>query len=149
MLTPEQPAPDFEAPSSKGTNLRLSSYRGKSVILYFFPKAFTSGCEMETREFGRLYPQLTAKGVEVIGVSVDEAPTQTAFAEECEAAFPLVADTSKEVARSYGVLGITGSAKRVTFFIDPTGKVVDVVEALRPGPHTDRAVHRFLGDTPA
>jgi peroxiredoxin Q/BCP len=147
MIAPGAEAPDFEAPTSKGTNLKLSSLRGKTVILYFYPKAFTSGCAMETRSFGELYPKLAARGVEVVGVSVDDAPTQAAFATDCHADFPLVADTDMRVAKSYGVLGTFHVAKRVTFYIDPTGKVAEVVESMRPGPHFERAVERYLEGT--
>ncbi len=144
MIAQGSAAPDFEAPTSTGQNLRLSGLRGKAVVLYFYPKSFTSGCTIETKEFANLYPRLQAHGVEVLGVSIDDAPTQKAFAEDCHANFPIVADSTKAIARAYGVLGLTGLAKRVTFFVDPGGTVVDVVESLRPGPHTERAVQRFL-----
>ncbi len=144
MIGPGAEAPDFDAPTSKGQNLKLSSLRGKPVILYFYPKAFTSGCAMETRTFGELYPKLSAQGVEVVGVSVDDVEKQTAFAADCEAAFPLVSDLNKQIAQSYGVLGSFRVAKRVTFYIDPTGKVSEVVESMRPGPHTEKAVNKYL-----
>ena len=117
------------------------------MILYFYPKAFTSGCAMETRTFGELYPKLSAEGVEIVGVSVDDTPTQAAFAVECHADFPLVADHDKRIAQSYGVLGSFKVAKRVTFYIDPTGNVAEVVDSARPGPHTGRAVERYLEST--
>ena len=144
MIEPGAQAPDFDAPTSKGQNLKLSSLRGKPVILYFYPKAFTSGCAMETRAFGELYPKLRAQGVEVVGVSVDDVEKQTAFAADCHADFPLVADQTKDIAQKYGVMGSFRVAKRVTFYIDPTGKVSDVVESLRPGPHTEKAVDKYL-----
>jgi thioredoxin-dependent peroxiredoxin len=144
MIEPGAVAPDFDAPTSKGQNLKLSSLRGKSVILYFYPKAFTSGCAMETHTFGELYPKLTTQGVEVVGVSVDEVEKQTAFAADCQANFPLVSDVNKQIAKDYGVLGTFGVAKRVTFYIDPGGKVAEVVESMRPGPHTEKAVNRYL-----
>lgn len=144
MIEAGAPAPDFDAPTSKGHNLKLSSLRGKPVILYFYPKAFTSGCAMETRTFGQLYPKLTARGVEVVGVSVDDAEKQTAFAIDCHADFPLVADHDKRIAQSYGVLGTFNVAKRITFYIDPSGKVSEVVESARPGPHTEKAIEKYL-----
>jgi peroxiredoxin Q/BCP len=144
MIAAGNPAPDFDAPTSKGTNLKLSSLRGKPVILYFYPKAFTPGCATETHTFGALYPKLTSQGVEVIGVSVDDVEKQSAFALDCEASFPLVADHDKQIAKNYGVLGTFGLAKRVTFYIDPSGTVSEVVESMRPGPHTEKAVQKYL-----
>lgn len=147
MIEPGALAPDFDAATSKGQNLKLSSLRGKSVILYFYPAAFTSGCALETRTFGQMYPKLTAQGVEVIGVSVDDVEKQTAFAVDCHADFPLVADADKSIAKEYGVLGASQTAKRVTFFIDPNGKVAEVVETGPPGRHTEKAVERYLKST--
>jgi thioredoxin-dependent peroxiredoxin len=149
MIEPGSQAPDFDAPTSKGKNLKLSSLRGKPVILYFYPKAFTSGCAAETRAFGKMYPQLVAKGVEVVGVSVDDTDKQTAFAEDCHADFPLVADHDKNISKSYGVLGSFQVAKRVTFYIDPSGKVAEVVASAFPGAHTDKAVERYLEGAPS
>jgi peroxiredoxin Q/BCP len=137
-------APDFESVDSTGAKFRLSSLRGKKVILYFFPKAFTGGCTVETKQFAELAPALAARGAEVVGISVDPAETQTRFAEHCHAPFPIVSDPSKAIARSYGVLSFLGVARRVTFIIDETGVVRDVVASLLPGPHLSRARERFL-----
>jgi peroxiredoxin Q/BCP len=128
-------APDFSIPLPDGTTRMLASYRGRRVVLYFFPKANTTGCTIETRGFAERYDEFQRAGVEVIGVSVDSAETQTAFAEKCGSRFPLVGDRSKEVARQYGVLGLLGWAKRVTFLIDAEGRVQDVIEGISPTPH--------------
>lgn len=137
-------APNFEAVDAKGTTFRLADLRGKRVVLYFFPKSFTTGCTMETKEFAELSPTLTAKGVQVVGVSVDAPETQSRFAAQCRADFPIVADPRKEIARAYGVLSFWGIANRVTFFLDENGVVRDVVASLRPGPHTSRAREHYL-----
>lgn len=138
------PAPDFELTDAQGGRFRLSSLRGKKVVLYFFPKAFTGGCTMETEAFAQLAPQLKQKGVEVVGVSVDPAETQQRFAEHCHVSFPLLADSSKEAAKAYGVLSFIGLSKRVTFYIDEQGVVRDVVSAMMPGPHLSRAKQLYL-----
>jgi peroxiredoxin Q/BCP len=138
------PAPDFESTDSRGQRFRLFDHRGKNVILYFFPKAFTAGCTVETKRFADLATVLAEKGVEVVGVSVDSAETQTKFAAHCGASFPLIDDSSRAIARSYGVLSFTGTSKRVTFFIDGSGIVRDAVASILPGPHVSRARERFL-----
>lgn len=147
MLAVGDLAPDFSIPLPDGSTRMLSSYRGRSVILYFFPKANTTGCTIETRGFTERYEQLHRAGVEVIGVSVDRASTQSAFGAKCGSKFPLVGDATKEVVRQYGVLGLLGVAKRVTFFIDAEGRIRDRVEGLRPAPHL-RAADGRAGSPP-
>ncbi|AHC50583.1 alkyl hydroperoxide reductase [Sulfolobus acidocaldarius SUSAZ] len=124
-------APDFEGDSTIG-KLKLSSYRGKSVVvLYFYPKAFTPGCTRETIKFGQLYDQFKQLNAEVIGVSVDTVSTQKSFADKCGAKFPIVSDSNKQIAKLYGVLNEKGSsAQRVTFIIDENGKIIDVLSGL-------------------
>ncbi len=143
MVATGQPAPDFEAPNQDGAPFRLSSLRGRSVILYFYPRADTPGCTIEAKGFRDLLPDLTKKGVAVVGVSTDDCPDQKAFAQKYGLPFTLVADKSKNVAGQYGVLGPHGAAKRVSFFVDPKGTVVEVVEGS-PDTHLDRARARFL-----
>ena len=138
-------APDFTAPNQDGTPFRLSSLRGSPVVLYFYPKADTPGCTIEGKGFRDVYPEFTARKVNVVGVSVDDCPAQKAFAQKYGFPFPLIADTSKAVATAYGVLGPKGSARRVTFLIDANGKVLEVVDSSSAGPHLERARARFLG----
>lgn len=135
MLTVGELAPDFTFRTTDGSTRSLSSFRGRPVILYFFPKANTTGCTIETRGFAERYPSLQRAGIELIGVSVDSLETQAAFAEKCGTGFPMVGDPTKEIARKYGVLGLLGVTKRVTFFLDAEGRVRDVVEGMLPGPH--------------
>lgn len=144
MLRAGQVAPDFDALTSRGDRLRLSELRGAPVVLYFFPKAFTGGCTRETRQFAEMAPRLAARGVRIVGISVDTAETQSRFAAHCAASFPIVSDESRAIARAYGVLSALGFAKRVTFLIDDSGVVRDIVASLLPGPHSARARGRFL-----
>ncbi|HEV2166912.1 MAG TPA: peroxiredoxin [Thermoplasmata archaeon] len=137
-------AVDFEAPTSSGHPVKLSDWRGNPVVLFFFPKANTAGCRAETRGFAKIFPDLDRRGVRVLGISVDELSTQTGFAEACGAEFPVAADPEKKIARSYGVLGLLGYSKRVTFFLGPDGKVVDRVVSALPGAHLERARARYL-----
>lgn len=139
MLAVGDVAPDFSFKLADGAERTLSSYRGRRVIVYFFPKANTSGCTIETRGFAQKYPDFQKAGVEVVGVSVDSAETQAAFADKCGSRFPMVGDRSKEIARNYGVLGLLGVTKRVTFFLDGEGRVRDIVEGMLPAPHLKAA----------
>jgi peroxiredoxin Q/BCP len=145
MIAVGQIAPDFDLASSSGGSVKLSGLKGRPVVLYFYPEANTPGCRTETKAFRDLTPGLAAKGVQVLGISVDDVAKQKKFSDDCGGlAFPLLADTEKSVARAYGVLNVFGKAKRVTFFIGPDGVVADVVEASSPNPHVERARQRFL-----
>jgi peroxiredoxin Q/BCP len=138
-------APDFDGPTSTGQRLKLSSLRGQSVVLYFFPKAGSMGCTYESKEFAHRFPAFRERGVGVVGVSVDNLSEQITFASECSLPFPLVSDSEKEIARLYGVPGAFGHAKRVTFLIDPEGRITDVIESILPQTHVQRAVTALLG----
>ena len=137
-------APDFEAPDQDGTTFRLSSLKGSPVVLYFYPKADTTGCTIESKGFRDESPAYAARHVKVVGVSVDDCPSQKAFAKKYALPFTLVADSSKSVATRYGVLGPHGSARRVTFLIGPDGKVLEVIDTSSPGTHLEKARARFL-----
>jgi thioredoxin-dependent peroxiredoxin len=137
-------APDFDAPTQDGTRLRLSSLRGHPVVLYFYPKADTPGCTVESKAFRDAHPEFQSHDVRIVGVSVDDVPAQRAFAQKYSLPFPLVADASKEIARSYGVLRPSGRANRVTFYLDDRGRIVRIVEDSSPSPHVDQAKELFL-----
>jgi thioredoxin-dependent peroxiredoxin len=142
MLAVGDVAPDFTATTADGSPLSLASFRGRAVILYFYPKANTTGCTLEARGFSEHYSEFQRAGIAIIGVSVDTVDAQKRFVEKCSIPFPLVADHDKSVAREYGVLGLLGIAKRVTFFLDANGRVTDIVEGMLPGRHVDRALER-------
>ncbi|MGD1099684.1 MAG: peroxiredoxin [Thermoplasmata archaeon] len=144
MIAAGDTAPDFVAPDQDGNPFRLSSLKGSPVVLYFYPKADTPGCTIETKGFRDVQAEYLARKVRVVGVSVDDCPAQKAFAQKYGIAFPLIADKSKSVATAYGVLGPRGLARRVTFLIDSHGTVVEVIEASSPDPHLERARARFL-----
>lgn len=140
-------APGFRGIRQDGQTIDFSTFRGRPVVLYFYPKAGSAGCTVEAKGFAEHYPDFQRAGVEVIGVSVDSVESQRRFTEECRLPFPLVADHDRSIARSYGVVGFLGMAKRVTFFVDAGGKVVDRIEGMLPGPHVRRAVERLGAPT--
>jgi thioredoxin-dependent peroxiredoxin len=144
MVAVGEMAPEFEAPDQDGRPFRLSSLRGAPVVLYFYPKADTPGCTIESKGFQEHLAEFSARGVRVVGVSVDDCPAQKAFASKYGLRFPLIADTTKQVSGRYGVLGPRGSARRVSFLIDRDGKVVEVVDTSSPDPHVEKARARFL-----
>ncbi|MGD0718474.1 MAG: peroxiredoxin [Thermoplasmata archaeon] len=141
-------APEFTALREDGSRLSLSELRGRVVVLYFFPKAGTPGCTRETEGFVERYRELQARGVDVVGISVDSVIRQGRFAADCQVPFPLLSDSDHTIARAYGVLGILGLSKRVTFVLDAEGVVIDVIAGLLPGPHVRGVVDRFLTPAP-
>ena len=143
MLAAGETAPDFTGAAADGSTFALSSLKGRPVVLYFYPKANTPGCTAEARGFTDHYGEFTRAGIAVVGVSVDSVEAQAGFREKCGIPFPLISDRDRSIARRYGVLGLLGIAKRVTFFIGPDGRVAEVVEGILPGPHVRRAVERL------
>jgi peroxiredoxin Q/BCP len=139
MINVGDRAPDFAALDCQGRQVRLSDYRGRRVILFFFPKAFTPGCTIENRAFRDNYGLIQSLGAELIGVSVDTVQRQCEFAEKENLRFPLLGDPSKEIGRAYGVLWpILEIDRRATFIIDPDGQVEHVIRhELRVYRHLD------------
>jgi peroxiredoxin Q/BCP len=143
LLRTGDPAPDFDVVDHRGKRLRLSDFRGKkSVVLYFYPKDFTSVCTAESCGFRDMYEGLSSQATEVIGVSLDSPDSHRRFADEHRLPFPLVSDKEKRLTRSYGALSTVrsflGLAKRLTYVIDKEGKVAGVFEGeLSARPHLD------------
>lgn len=124
MLEVGTPAPDFVASGTNGQSIQLSQLLGKKVVLYFFPKAFTTGCTLETRQFQKAYPAFQQKGIEVIGVSVDSAEKQCAFASQENVSFPMISDENREIGKKYDALWpLLGFHQRITYIIDEKGKI--------------------------
>ena len=122
-------APDFSLPDQNGTVRALNEFRGKWLVLYFYPKDDTPGCTQQACTFRDDLHQLSAMGAQVVGVSVDDSASHADFARKYHLPFPLLADQNGEIAERYGSilnLGIVKFAKRNTFLINPQGKVVKV-----------------------
>lgn len=121
-----QPAPSFSLPDQNGKVHSLDDYKGRWVVLYFYPKDDTPGCTQEACEFRDDLHKLTALGAQVIGVSVDDTASHAEFAKKYHLPFPLLADKDGRIADNYGALRnlvLIKIAKRYTFLIDPQGKV--------------------------
>jgi peroxiredoxin Q/BCP len=147
MIQPGDAAPDFEGISTQGSGFRLSSLRGGPVVLYFYPRAGSLGCTYESIGFAKEHLALRKRGVSVVGVSVDSLDDQRKFLENCSLPFPLVADSDQSIARRFGVLGAFGLARRITFLLDDTGRVQQVVDSMRPGVHVTAVKRAFLAHT--
>lgn len=129
MLKIGQPAPDFSTTASNGKTVKLSELRGKRVVMFFFPKAFTTGCTIETRLFRDHYSEIAALGAEVVGVSMDSAEKQCEFANKEGVSFPMIGDPSRAIGKNYDVLWpILGVARRITYVIGPDGRVEAVFD---------------------
>ncbi len=135
------PAPDFTAPTTTGKIMHLSDYRGKKVVLYFYPKDDTPGCTVEACGLRDNYQKIRELGAEVLGVSVDNPESHQAFTKKYNLPFPLVSDTDKKIATDYGVLNEKWKqARRVTFLIDEQGKIQKIFETVKPDQHPQEII---------
>ena len=144
MLKVGDPAPPFTAPSDSGQNLSLKDFRGKKVILYFYPKDNTPGCAKEACDFRDAMDRLHDKGVTVLGVSPDSVASHQKFKKKYSLPFPLVVDEDHRIAQAYGVwqakslygrkfMGIV----RSTFVINEKGKIAEVHQKVKVNGHVE------------
>ena len=147
MVEEGTPAPDFELPSDTGETVKLSSLRGKPVVLYFYPKDNTSGCTTQACGIRDAWSDFEAAGAVVLGVSPDGVASHEKFKADFELPFTLLADPDHAVAEAYGVwqeksrygrtyMGIV----RSTFVIGPDGVVVKAMRNVKPETHADKVL---------
>jgi peroxiredoxin Q/BCP len=132
-------APDFTLPSEDGSNVSLKDFRGKWVVLYFYPKDQTPGCTIEAHNYQRDQPEYAKRKAVVMGVSVDNSDSHKAFCAKEGLTFKLLADTKHEVVKEYGsTANWQGNeiAARNTFIIDPDGKIVRSYATVDPNKHS-------------
>jgi peroxiredoxin Q/BCP len=134
-------APDFELPPGSGKG-KLSDHRGNVVVVYFYPKDDTPGCTTEACNFRDNYEDFKAKGIQVIGVSVDSDRSHKKFAEKYGLPFVLAPDVSKDISKKYNVLG-PRSANRVTFIIDKEGKIAHIFPKVSPKGHAVEVLEKI------
>lgn len=140
LLEVGERAPDFSAPDQAGEPRTLAEFRGKAVVLYFYPRDATPGCTAEACAFRDAWDRLEAAGGQVVGVSSDDVSSHRAFADEHELTFPLIADESGAVATAYGVPSRFGMLSRVTFVIDQSGVIRRVFRDVDPGVHAEEVI---------
>lgn len=141
-------APVFTAPDQTGTVKTLKDYSGKWVILYFYPKDDTPGCTKEACAFRDGFSKFKKAGIEIIGVSVDSVKKHEKFVQKYSLPFTLLADEDKKIVTAYGVWGekkFMGreymGTNRVSYLIDPAGRIAKVYEKVKPEEHADEVLH--------
>ena len=141
-------APDFTAPTESGKPLTLSSLRGARSVSTSSRRPTPTAVRLGNLRLRRQLVEVRSCRLRHCGGRRRPVSAQAEFATRCEVQFPLVADTNRAIARSYGVLGFLGFARRVTFFLGPDGTVQEIVSAIGPSPHVARALERAAGATP-
>ncbi|NPC75230.1 peroxiredoxin [Corallococcus exiguus] len=140
MIAVGELAPDFASTDCHGQTVRLSELRGRRVVLFFFPRAFTVGCTIENRAFRDNHERIRELGAELVGVSVDTLTTQCDFAEQEGIHFALLGDDERRISRAWGVLWpVLNIDRRVTFIVGADGVVEHVI-------HHEVRVYRHLDD---
>ena len=137
--------PNFEALDQDGNTIKLSDYKGKKLVLFFYPKASTPGCTAEACNLRDNYHTFLAKGFDVLGVSADSAKRQQNFIHKNELPFPLLADEDKKVINAFGVWGPKkfmgreyDGIHRFTFVIDEKGVIEDVISKVKTKEHSSQ-----------
>jgi peroxiredoxin Q/BCP len=144
VVSEGEPAPDFSATTDTGERVSLSDFRGKPVVLYFYPRDDTPGCTAQACGIRDAYAEFESAGAVVLGVSPDSAAEHVKFKEKYDLPFTLLADPEHEVAERYGTWGekkyqgkTYWSVSRTTFLIAPDGTVAKVIHKVKPDTHAD------------
>lgn len=140
-------APQFSGKDQNGNDINLNDFKGKKVVLYFYPKDSTPGCTAQACDLRDNYDMLLSKGYVVIGVSADSEKSHQKFIEKHELPFPLIADTEKEIIKLYGVWGpkkfmgrTFDGINRTTFVIDEEGVIKEIIEKVKTKEHTKQII---------
>tara|TARA_B110000093_G_scaffold140768_1_gene151415 strand:+ start:751 stop:1203 length:453 start_codon:yes stop_codon:yes gene_type:complete len=138
-------APNFQSLDEAGNSTSLSDYKGKKLVLFFYPKASTPGCTVEACNLSDNYSRFTSLGYDVLGVSADSAKRQSNFKEKYGFPYPLLADEDKSVINAFGVWGPKkfmgkeyDGIHRTTFIIDAHGVIVDIIVKVKTKDHTSQ-----------
>lgn len=141
---PGDSAPDFSGLTTDGSKVRLQDYRGKKLVLYFYPMDDTPGCTAQACSLRDHNAEIEAKNAAILGVSAQGVESHQRFTTKFKLNFPLLADTDRAVARAYGTIGgglggtlrgMLGMAERVTFLIDEQGRIAHVIDDVNTKDH--------------
>ncbi len=150
---PGDPAPDFSGPTTDGSQVSLKDFRGRKLVLYFYPMDDTPGCTAQACSLRDHNAEIKAKGTAILGVSAQDVASHQKFTAKHGLTFPLLADTDRSVARASGALGggvggalrgMLGLAERVTFVIDGEGRIAHVIDAPDTANHAEQVL-KLLG----
>ena len=149
LLSPGDKAPDFRTSDQDGEAVSLKDFRGRKVVLYFYPKDDTPGCTKEACSFRDGFAAFRRRKVEVLGVSVDDEKSHRKFAEKYSLPFRLLADPEKKIVKTYGVWGEKSmygrkymGTLRVTYLIDEKGQIAAVWPKVKPDGHAEEILDR-------
>lgn len=143
-------APEFSGRDQSGNEISLKDFRGRKVILYFYPKDSTPGCTAEACNLRDHYKGLIKQGFEIVGVSADSEKSHQRFIEKFELPFRLVADTGKEILKAYGAWGLKKlygkvyeGTLRKTFIIDEQGMILKIIDKVDTGNHAEQILEEL------
>ncbi len=143
-------APDFLLDDYDGKKIKLSDFRGKRVVIYFYPKDFTPGCSTEAAEFASDYNKFKAEDIEIIGISPDDSESHLRFRRKMNVSYFLVSDTDFVISKRYGVYGpkmFMGKEymgiNRTTFLVDSNGVVFKIFNKVKPLGHSHEVLQEF------
>ncbi len=150
MLNEGDIAPNFTAKDQDGKEVKLSDYKGKRVVLYFYPKDDTPGCTKQACSLRDSFAEFEEKGIKIFGVSTDTKKSHQKFISKYALPFDLLADTEKEIVNLYGVYGEKMNygkkymgINRTTFLIDEAGKIAKIFKKVKVDEHADEVLEAF------
>jgi thioredoxin-dependent peroxiredoxin len=149
-LKPGNPAPDFSAKTTDGSMVSLKDFRGKKLIMYFYPMDDTPGCTAQACSLRDANKDIAAKGAAILGVSTQDEASHQKFTAKYKLNFPLLADTDKSIGKAYGTIAsggllsaakaIVGMADRVTFIIDEKGRIAHIIDSPDTKNHAEEVL---------
>jgi thioredoxin-dependent peroxiredoxin len=149
-LKPGDTAPDFTGKLTDGSTVSLKDYRGKKLIMYFYPMDDTPGCTAQACSLRDANKDIAKKGAAILGVSTQDSASHQKFTDKYKLNFPLLADTDRAVGKAYGTIGggglmsaakaIVGMADRVTFVIDEKGKIAHIIDTVDTKNHAEEVL---------
>ena len=150
MISEGESVPKFELQDADGKKVKSSDFKGKKHVIYFYPKDFTPGCTTEADEFSKDYQKFKKLGIEIIGISPDDVDSHKKFCDKMGIKFLLLADTEKEISKTFGVWGkkkFMGreymGVMRSTFLVNEKGKIFKIFPKVKPAGHSKEVLDSF------